>query len=107
MAPRYRGSILSSSSRAAPYPILRTSTPFFGARMLNAFKSLDRILRGETTSLPSFAPAIRRPHLGLCLVIDVLGLVYGACMGVFALTGGNHAPMQIVATMLKSPPSSC
>jgi len=24
-------------------------------------------------------------------------------MGVFALTGGNHAPMQIVATMLKVP----
>jgi hypothetical protein len=72
--------------------------------MVTALRSLDRIIRGEATSLP----ALRRadfdvPIWGLCVVIDVLGLGYGLCMGVFSMTGGNHQPMQIVATMLKVP----
>lgn len=68
-------------------------------------KQLDLILRGETTS-----PARLRegtfniPIFGLAVVIDALGLAYGACMGLFALTGsGNGAFMQIPASMLKVP----
>jgi hypothetical protein len=73
--------------------------------MLQSIRVLDRILRGDATSLP----VLRRgefdgiPIWGLCVVIDTLGLIYGLCMGVFALTGGNKAPMQVVATMLKVP----
>lgn len=68
-------------------------------------KQLDLILRGETTS-----PARLRegtfnvPILGLAVVIDALGLAYGACMGLFALTGsGSGSLMQIPASMLKVP----
>jgi hypothetical protein len=68
-------------------------------------KQLDLILRGETTS-----PARLRdgrfdiPIFGLAVVIDALGLAYGACMGLFALTGsGSGSLMQIPASMLKVP----
>jgi len=68
-------------------------------------KQLDLILRGETTS-----PARLRegkfevPVFGLAVVIDALGLAYGACMGLFSLTGsGNGSYMQIPASMLKVP----
>ena len=68
-------------------------------------KQLDLILRGETTS-----PARLRdgrfdiPVFGLAVVIDALGLAYGACMGLFALTGsGSGSLMQIPASMLKVP----
>jgi hypothetical protein len=72
--------------------------------MSNPLKALDRILRGEATSLPALRQGeFDVPIWGLCVVIDVLGLFYGLCMGAFVMTGGNHAPMQIVATMLKVP----
>ncbi len=68
-------------------------------------KQLDLILRGETTS-----PARLRdgrfdiPVFGLAVVIDARGLAYGACMGLFALTGsGSGSLMQIPASMLKVP----
>jgi len=72
--------------------------------MFNSLRALDRILRGEATTLPNL---IRQdfnvPILGFCLLIDILGFLYGLCMGIFTLTGGNHAPMQILATMIKVP----
>jgi hypothetical protein len=74
--------------------------------MVYALRSLDLILRGEATSLPVLRRGDfdrRIPIWGLCVVIDTLGLAYGLCMGVFAMTGGNHVPMQVVATMLKVP----
>jgi hypothetical protein len=67
--------------------------------------ALDRILRGETTH----ASALREgkldvPALGLVVIIDVLGVFYGACMGLFSLTpGGSGHPMQLFATMFRSP----
>jgi hypothetical protein len=65
---------------------------------------LDRILRGEATSLPILRQReFDVPIRGLCVVIEMLGLFYGLCMAVFVFTGGNHAPLQIVSTMLKVP----
>src|SRR5580704_12103083 len=72
--------------------------------MWKSLYALDRILRGEATSLPALRQGeFDVPIWCLCIVIDALGLFYGLCMGVFVLTGGNHAPMQIVSTMLKVP----
>jgi hypothetical protein len=44
------------------------------------------------------------PVLGLAVMIDVLGMGYGLCMGLFAVTGsGSGAAMQIPASMIKVP----
>jgi hypothetical protein len=66
---------------------------------------LDRILRGELTQVSSLQRggidvSLRR----LSLIIIALGMVYGICMGTFALfrTKGPHA-WQIVASMVKVP----
>jgi len=68
-------------------------------------RQLDRILRGEATRLS----ALRRGTIelapgGLTLVILALGLLYGACMGSYALfqKSGAH-PMQFLATIGKVP----
>ncbi len=68
-------------------------------------KQLDLILRGETTSPAQLrAGTFNIPIFGLAVVIDALGLAYGLCMGLFALTGsGNGSLMQIPASMLKVP----
>lgn len=68
-------------------------------------RQLDRLLRGETTSLNELRrDTLDFPVLGICAVISILGLIYGACMGLFAVTGsGNNAWMQIPASMLKVP----
>lgn len=71
-------------------------------------KSLDQLLRGDVTR-PS---ALRRGNIdvpldGLAMLILVLGLVYGMCMGSFALanTGktGSQAYLQMLATTGKVP----
>src|SRR4029079_13009572 len=68
-------------------------------------KQLDRLLRGEATSLPELQRGrFDIPVVGLCVVIAVLGLIYGACMGLFAVTGrGSGYAMQIPASMVKVP----
>jgi hypothetical protein len=73
--------------------------------MLSWLRSLDRVLRGEATS----AAALKNNELdvpvwGLCVLIDVLGLLYGLCMGVFSLTaGGSNAWKQTLSCMMKVP----
>jgi hypothetical protein len=71
----------------------------------NALKHLDRILRGEATDEAALREGkFEIPVFGLALLIDILGLVYGLCMGLFSLTaGGSGSVMQIPATMLKVP----
>jgi hypothetical protein len=72
--------------------------------MFNSVRALDRILRGEATDMPTLLREdFRIPILGLCLLIDILGLLYGVCMGIYALTRGNHASMQMIACMIKVP----
>lgn len=79
--------------------------------MLSWFKSLDRVLRGEATH-PS---ALRRgnieiPTFGLCVVIVVLAVIYGACMGCYSLFRemapaheGEPVYMQLIASTVKVP----
>src|SRR4051812_46257234 len=68
-------------------------------------KHLERLLRGQATQIDQLKDGkLDIPILGLAVVIDLLGLIYGACMGAFALTGsGSGHLMQVPATMLKVP----
>jgi hypothetical protein len=77
--------------------------------MTNAFRSLDRILRGEATQLPLLQRGqFDIPIGGLTFVVILLGVLYGACMGLPALiTRWNADRMQgvdqVLASMAKVP----
>ena len=56
--------------------------------MMNGVRSLDRVLRGEATRPADLARGAVDVPLGpLSVVILALAVVYGACMGAFALIG--------------------
>lgn len=65
----------------------------------------DRLLRGELIEFAALRlRGLEIPLFGFLVIIDLLGMVYGACMGIFALTtGGSGAAMQIPASMVKVP----
>ncbi len=69
------------------------------------WKDLDRILRGDATRLP----ALRRKTIevrvgGLSVVLVILAMFYGACMGCFALLkGGGPSYWQLLASTVKVP----
>jgi hypothetical protein len=73
--------------------------------ILTGLTELDRILRGELTRVSS----LRRGGLEisprrLSLVIIVLAMSYGLCMGTFAVFRvKGPSPMQVVASMIKVP----
>jgi hypothetical protein len=73
--------------------------------MIAWVKQLDRLLRGDVTRVSALQGGrVDVPVDGLIVLIIVLGIIYGICMGVFALTGsGSGEAMQIVASMLKVP----
>lgn len=73
--------------------------------MLNWIKDLDRILRGEATRLSALERGtVDVAPVGLGVVIVVLGMIYGACMGTFALLHDDGPRYeQLLATMLKVP----
>jgi hypothetical protein len=73
--------------------------------MSDWIRHLDRLLRGEATSLPELRRGrLDIPVLGLSFVITALGAIYGACMGLFALTPtGSRDAMQLPASMIKVP----
>jgi hypothetical protein len=68
-------------------------------------QSLDRLLRGESTRLPALrAGKLEVPAWGFLVLINLLGAIYGICMGLFAVTpGGSGHAMQIVAAAVKTP----
>jgi hypothetical protein len=73
--------------------------------MWNALNDLDRILRGEATRPSALRwGTIELPAGRLVPVIAGLGIVYGLCMGCYALfkEGGPDLP-QVAATTLKVP----
>ena len=72
---------------------------------MNALRQLDRILRGDATRLSELRGGrIEIPAAGLAGVLTVLGLLYGACMGAFAITGSGHGDArQILASAIKVP----
>lgn len=73
--------------------------------MLQYFRQLDRLLRGEATS----ASALRLGTIlistdRIALAVLVLAALYGVCMGVFSLVNGTDAYVQrMLATMIKVP----
>src|SRR4051812_48701798 len=73
--------------------------------MLHWFKQLDRILRGEATRLSALKTGtIDLSVGGLVIVLIILGLLYGLCMGLFSVIasgGTNYA--QLTATTFKVP----
>lgn len=72
--------------------------------MLQTFRQLDRLLRGEATTIDALREGVRVSASSLIGIIFLLGATYGACMGMFAVTGsGSNSWMQIVASMVKLP----
>ena len=72
---------------------------------LSGFADLDRLLRGEATTVSSLRRgAIDIDPVRLSLVVILLCMISGACMGTFALFSarGGHV-MQVVASMVKVP----
>jgi len=54
--------------------------------MYRAFKALDRVLRGEATQLPALREgSIAIPAGSLTVVLVILGMIAGACTGLFAV----------------------
>src|SRR5262249_29701435 len=77
--------------------------------MWQSFRELDRILRGEATR-PSAVRwgMIDLPVGRLSWVIVLLGLLYGLCMGCYALfKPGGADGLQLIATTLKVPLLFC
>src|SRR3954453_18771582 len=59
--------------------------------MLNWIRSLDRVLKGEATKPAALrGGTLDLPVGGLTVVLILLGAVYGACMGAFALVERWH-----------------
>jgi hypothetical protein len=68
-------------------------------------KTLDRILRGQATQISDLhGDRFDVPVFGLTMMIALLGITYGLCMGLFSVTpGGSGHSAQIVASMAKVP----
>lgn len=85
--------------------------------MFKSFKQLDEILRGDATQLSSLEKGqIELPVTGLVLVMVLLGVIYGACMGCFnllhpldekAVVTARDAWMQTFASAVKIPLLFC
>lgn len=74
--------------------------------MLSPLRDLDRILRGEATrpSALRFTATVPVQATRLLPTILLLGAVYGAFMGLFALINRPTAePMQVLAAVIKVP----
>lgn len=69
------------------------------------FVGLDRILRGEATQLADLRTGrIEVPLFGLTVVSVILAVVYGACMGAFALLRPSGPELQqLMASAVKTP----
>ncbi len=59
--------------------------------MIRGFKALDRVLRGEATQLPALRSGKIDVPVGMLLVVLILlGMVAGACTGVYAVITRYH-----------------
>jgi hypothetical protein len=72
---------------------------------LASFQELDRLLRGELTGVSSLRAGgieISARRLSACIII--LAMIYGACMGTFALFRmKGPSALQVLASMIKVP----
>ena len=73
--------------------------------MIRWLKDLDRILRGNATSLAELRRGtIEIPVGGITIVLVVLAMIYGSCMGSFSVfRGSDSALLQVIASTLKVP----
>src|SRR5580692_6500282 len=78
--------------------------------MVRWIVALDRVLKGEATRPEALRGAnIELPLGGLSVVILLLGVVYGACMGVFSVLARWKSPQlymgyqQLAASAVKVP----
>jgi hypothetical protein len=73
--------------------------------LLRWLRALDQLLRGETTRLSALKSGrLEIPLRGLALLIVLLGVTYGACMGVFALLReAGPEWRQLAAAVVKVP----
>ncbi len=80
--------------------------------MLNAFRSLDRVLRGESTQPQALRDAsLDVPVPSMLLAVVVLAMAYGVCMGSYSVlkevdsnvVGPNDRYLQVAATTIKVP----
>lgn len=73
--------------------------------MMDAIRQLDRLLHGEATAPDTLAQdRFDFPIAGLAAVLAALGMIYGACMGLFAVLGsGSGHGMQVFASSVKLP----
>lgn len=73
--------------------------------MLTWIKSLDRILRGEATRRTALETGqIEVSVRGLTVVLILLGMLYGLCMGSYAVvTGKGGGWLQMLSSMAKVP----
>jgi hypothetical protein len=73
--------------------------------MRRAWRELDQILRGEATRLSSLRQGTIDISAGkLSVILVLLAMLYGACMGSFALLrAGGPSVGQLVAAMIKVP----
>lgn len=69
------------------------------------WKDLDRILRGEATRLSALRRGTIEVRLGgLSIVLAILAMLYGGCMGSFAmLKDGGPSYWQLLASTVKVP----
>ena len=69
------------------------------------WKDLDRILRGDATRISALSRGkLEIPVGGVSIVLVVLGMVYGACMGCYSIfKPGGSSYLQLVASTLKVP----
>lgn len=88
-----------------PPPRLCVHSLTKGALMRRWISELDRLLRGETTRLSNLrGNSIDVPLGGLAFLLIILGMIYGACMGAFALlrpSGPSYD--QLLASTVKLP----
>lgn len=72
--------------------------------LINAFKDLDHILRGEKTRITDLRDGtVDVSFPGLTSLIVLLGAISGLCMGVFALFRDPPAFQQVIASAVKIP----
>lgn len=73
--------------------------------MWNWLKELDRVLRGEATRMAALrGEDIKIPAAGLSVVIFLLAVVYGVCLGCFAVfRADGPVYMQMAASAVKVP----
>jgi hypothetical protein len=72
--------------------------------LFTRFQELDRLLKGELTAVSALrAGGLEISPRRLSALILVLGMLYGLCMGTFALFRPGSSLLQVVASMIKVP----